>query len=144
MSSALVLSAALVLLGAMLAAPARAQSPSCTLFKHGTFTLPGDHPGQEVRIVRRGSKQVEHAPEGYRSVTRVKWLDACTYQLFDRRVKGGSDPHPGSPTDTLTIRIIDTWYHGYSFRVTSNFSELELMGTMELEQPKLGGLSFGL
>lgn len=137
--------AAIALLAAMdlTAQPPLPNGPPCDLFEHGTFTLPGDHPGEEMRIVRRGSKQVEHAPEGYRSITRVKWLDECTYQLFDRRVKGGPDPHPGNPTDTLTIRIIDTWYHGYSFRATSNFSDLEMMGTMELVQPELGGVSFG-
>ncbi len=121
----------------------RPQGPPCTLFVHGTFDLRGDRPGKDIRIVRRGSKQIEHAPEGYRSITRVKWLDDCTYQLYDRRVKGGSDPHTGHVTDTLTIRITDTWYHGYSYQATSNFSDLELMGTMELVQPKAGGFSIG-
>ncbi|MBL8003419.1 MAG: hypothetical protein JNL05_15805 [Flavobacteriales bacterium] len=130
------------ILGASLACPAFAQSPSCALFKHGTFTQPGDEAGAEVRIVRRGNTQKERSGD-HRSSYRVRWTDACTYQLFDRKVTHGEDRRPGATTDTLTVHITDTWEFGYSFRATSNFSDLEVVGTMELVQPKLGGVSFG-
>jgi hypothetical protein len=121
-----------------------AQGPSCTLFKHGTFTVPGDHAGQEVKVVRRGDKQKESTADGHKSQYRVRWVDECTYLLFDRKVTSGEDLRPGSTTDTLTVHITDTWEFGYAFRATSNFADLELMGTMEMVIPKAGGFTIGL
>ncbi len=84
-----------------LAVMVSAQAPSCSLFKHGTFTIQGDHPGEETRLVRHGNKQKETAPNGHKAHYRVRWVDDCTYQLYDRKVTLGEDPRPGTATDTL-------------------------------------------
>ena len=128
------------LLGACLTlAVAQAQSPSCLHFHYGTFLLPADHAGEEMKVVRRGNTQKEIGKNGHRSQYRVRWVDECTYELYDRRVTRGEDTFQGSPTDKLTVQILETWENGYRFRATSNFSAREMLGTMVLEDPKSHG-----
>jgi len=120
---------------------ARPDGPAPTLFIHGTFTQGGDHAGEAVRIVRRGTKQTAHFLDGHREVAEVRWLDERTYQLFDRHVKGGTASVPAH--DTVTVHITDTWFYGYSFRSSSTIGGPEVIGTLELVQPRLFGASFG-
>lgn len=123
---------------------AKSQPPSCKLFVHGTFLLPGDHPGEDTKIIRHGNTQKEVRKDGHRSHYKVQWVGECTYLLYDRNVTKGTDDRPGSPTDTLTVNILDTWQFGYAYRATGNFSSTEVQGTLEMVVPKgYGGISIG-
>jgi hypothetical protein len=144
MAPELYLRATLLALGCAALVGVRAQPPSCKLFVHGTFLLPGDHAGEEMKLIRHGNTQKEIGKDGHRSQYRVRWVDECTYLLYDRKVKRGVEKHPSSPTDTLTVHILDTWEYGYAYRATSNFSTHEVQGTLEMVVPKgYGGITIG-
>ena len=121
-----------------------AQSPSCKLFEHGTFQEGGQDKQsvisgkpRGIRTLRRGHTHKErHKAAGLKLVYQVRWLDDCTFQLFDRKVTHGKADPATSPTDTLTIHITDTWQYGYAYRCTSTSGAPEVIGTVEMVMPK--------
>lgn len=125
-------------------AHAKGQSPSCTLFVHGTFqeggtdkqsVISGKPSG--IRTLRRGHTQKEHhKATGLKLIYQVRWLDECTFQLYDRKVTRGKVDPATSPTDTLTVYITDTWQYGYAYSCISTSGAQEVMGTVEMVMPK--------
>lgn len=120
------------------------QSPSCKLFVHGTFqeggtdkqsVISGKPSG--IRTLRRGHTQKEHhKATGLKLVYQVRWVDECTYQLYDRKVTHGQADATMAPADTLTVHITDTWQYGYAYSCTSTSGAKEVIGTVEMVMPK--------
>lgn len=120
------------------------QSPSCKLFVHGTFqeggtdkqsVISGKPSG--IRTLRRGHTQKEHhKATGLKLVYQVRWVDECTYQLYDRKVTHGQADATMAPADTLTVHITDTWQYGYAYSCTSTSGDQEVIGTVEMVMPK--------
>jgi hypothetical protein len=129
-----------------------AQSPPCTTYIHGTFQEGGDDKQSVIsgkpsgiRTLRRGHTQKEHhKATGLKMVYQVNWVDDCTFQLTKRKVKAGRPERPWAEGDTITIHITDTWFEGYRYEATSNFSEERNTGAIKMIVPQGYGISIGL
>lgn len=86
-------------------------------------------PGELSFTSRNGTSQVEVTPSlGLEMHFTVRWLDPCTYQIFDKReVKGEAFRRP-QPTDTITVRITSVDAKGFDYEATSNFSHAPMTG----------------
>lgn len=59
---------------------------TCEDFKKGTFDLPSAN-NSVHRIIRKSNKQIEIAEkDDMRSEFDIKWLDECTYILYNGRI----------------------------------------------------------
>jgi hypothetical protein len=145
---------AVIVLLLLLAVPRNgmAQRTPCTTFIHGTFEE-GTHTKQEVlsgkpagvRIVRHGRGHVE-TDRATRVKVRytVRWTEDCTFLLFDRKDKQGMPGRAWAASDTITVRIVDTWPEGFAYERTQNWDGTKDTGEMKMIVPKGGGISFGL
>jgi hypothetical protein len=96
---------------------------TCKDFKEGTFELPSID-NSVHKIIRTANKQIEIVEkEGQHSEFDIKWLDECTYILYNRRVTKGTDEMPQFNKDTLYNKISNI--DGKTCTVTSWFSWAE-------------------
>lgn len=93
----------------------------CARAREGRFT-DAMTPGQVTHIVRTATEQREHTSSTTREVRlRLRWLDDCTYQLYDRRIIGEEEPFPTKSTDTVTVHIIDMDAEGFTYEARATF-----------------------
>ena len=106
--------------------PARAESkPGCRKVHTGQFRLA--NPNSTTEISRTDSTQHEvNQQDGVEFVFKVRWLDECTYELYDKQMLKGPEKYRGQPTDVLRVHITDVAARSYKAVATSNFSSLEL------------------
>ncbi|PCH66517.1 MAG: hypothetical protein COC01_07815 [Bacteroidetes bacterium] len=101
-------------------------STKCSDLKTGKFKLVSEESGTTI-ITRTAKEQVEINKDFNVKVRyKVKWLNACTYQLFDAKIYEGDDYFEGKKTDTLTVKITEISNDFYKISTTSNFSDLSL------------------
>ena len=144
------LSASFLLAAALLSGGA--PSKPCDLFRHGKFDEGVDEKQAAItgrknglRTFRQGVSQWDHYREtGLTLRYRVLWRDDCTFLLFDRRVKAGQPDREWAPTDTITVRITDTWQENYQYEQSDNFSGRTTSGTVHMLVPQGYGISIGL
>jgi hypothetical protein len=80
-------------------------SPSCKSFAKGTFVF-NSPDGTMYKIIRTKNKQIEVvAAKNLQSEFELKWIDECTYILFNRQVTKGVDQYPQFNKDTLYNQI---------------------------------------
>lgn len=85
--------------------------------------------GRVTYIVRSATEQLEHTSSTTREVRlRVRWLDDCTYQLFDRRVTGEKESFPTKATDTLTVHITGVDAQGFDYEARATFWSDQVKG----------------
>jgi hypothetical protein len=78
---------------------------ACKDFKNGAFLLPQEDKSNH-KIIRTSTKQIEIVEtKKLQSEFDIKWLDECTYILFNRRVTKGTDEMPQFNKDTLYNHI---------------------------------------
>jgi hypothetical protein len=105
-----------------------AQPTDCSIAANGTFTEEIE-PGVVTTYERTADVQVENTPAlGLVTWYRVRWADACTYQLFDKKVVAGIPARAPLPSDTVTVRVISVDSAGFNYEVTSNYADLRLTG----------------
>ena len=107
---------------------------SCSDFKVGTFDLPSDD-GSTHRIIRTEIKQTEFVGKnGLETEFDIKWLNECTYIIFNRRVLKGIDENPEFNRDTLVCEIKNI--KGNVFTVTASFKRFDLKLDAEMKKIK--------
>ena len=95
---------------------------SCKYFHKRTFSLPSID-GTDHKIIRNNKKQIEIVSfKGLQSEYDIKWIDECTYILYNRRVTKGVNEYPDFK-DTLYNQI--TPLSKNKCKVTSWFKESE-------------------
>ncbi|GAB5398599.1 MAG: hypothetical protein Aureis2KO_01840 [Aureisphaera sp.] len=103
-------------------------SVDCSKVKDGTYIIPLDNfegmEGEFYRIERTGRYQSEILSMD-NSVVRysIKWLDDCTYLLFDEVTLSGENPNEIRKTDTLTVEITNVTSRFYKAVISTNYSD---------------------
>lgn len=89
----------------------------CKGFRNGTFEL-NSAEGKKHTIIRKGNKQTEYV-EKAKSLSEfdIKWIDDCSYILFNRRILKGEDLYSDSNSDTLYVEVIEI--KGNFFKIKS-------------------------
>ncbi len=107
----------------------------CKDFRHGTFVL-DDHVGNVYTIVRKGNIQTEEDnATGHMSEFKIKWVDECSYVLYDRKVIKGVDDLPAEfANKPLYCRIIKI--QGNTFSVACKMEGEEEIITPPIEKIK--------
>lgn len=86
----------------------------CARVHVGRFIDQSD--GRATMIERTASEQYERSAELGETRLRLKWLDECTYQLFDHTViTGSASSFHASPQDTITVHIISVDDEGFTY-----------------------------
>ncbi len=79
----------------------------CKDFQEGTFELDSADGSSHI-ITRKDNKQIENSSKtGTISEFEIKWLDDCSYILFNRKITKGTDLYPESNSDTLINEVIE-------------------------------------
>ena len=107
-------------------------SPNCSDLKTGKFKVKSEENGT-VFITRTQNKQIEEN-EDYRVKIRykVKWIDDCTYQLYDAKILKGDNNVKRNRTDTLTVNINNVKAGSYQAFITSNYSDISISTEIEI------------
>ncbi|RSK37120.1 hypothetical protein [Hymenobacter metallilatus] len=111
---------------ALWGAPAQvARKPACQTVHTGQFRLSSSKSSTDIR--RTDSTQYEvNQQDGIELVFKVRWLDDCTYELYDKQLLKGPEKYRGQPTDVLRVHIMGVTARKYKAVATSNFSDLQL------------------
>lgn len=92
---------------------------TCDDFHTGTFDLPSVD-GSVHRIIRTEKLQKEFVGKtGLESECSVKWVNECSYVIFNRKVLKGNDEYPEFNKDTLVCKIENI--NGSTFTVSTTF-----------------------
>ncbi len=90
--------------------------------------------GQYTRLQRKGGYQTETTSiDDSESRYSVKWIDDCTYLLFDKKMISGTKRVPSKPTDTLKVEIFNVTDEFYEAYVSSNFADMKLEAKIFIE-----------
>lgn len=94
--------------------------------------------GETTMITRTASEQQEHNADGMGEMRlRLRWLDDCTYQLFDRTIINGPEPSfPASPQDTITVRIISLDDEGFTYEARTHSMDMPMTGRQFYDTPR--------
>ncbi|MBK8582590.1 MAG: hypothetical protein IPL86_12425 [Flavobacteriales bacterium] len=85
--------------------------------------------GGTSTILRTATEQREYSSGKGEMRLRLRWLDDCTYQLYERTVITGSEPlFPASPQDTITVRIISLDDEGFSYEARTSSMDMAMTG----------------
>ncbi len=104
----------------------------CSSVKTGKFKLDSQKSGTTI-ITRTSTEQIEVNKDLNVKVRyKVKWIDDCTYQLFQAKIHQGNKYFEGNKGDTLPIRIIEINQDYYKVNSTSNFSDLSVEAQLEI------------
>lgn len=104
----------------------------CTSIKTGKFKLSND-PSGTTMITRTVDEQIEENKDlGLKIRYKVKWIDDCTYQLFEAKIRQGDKSFIGQKSDTLTVNITEVNTSYYKVMTTSNFSDLSVEAKLEI------------
>lgn len=116
-----------------LAVGKKAAQDSCSRIRYGTFEIRNED-GSTYTIIRSGNKQTEEVGKsGLVSQFEVRWVDDCTYILFNRKILQGEDPLSGISFDTLYNEIIEvngdthtvsSYVPGINFRIESTLKQI--------------------
>ncbi|MGB1037349.1 MAG: hypothetical protein ACPGYY_01800 [Bacteroidia bacterium] len=95
------------------------QSPDCSKYKNGTYSIKYDD--YTLKIIRKGRNQTEiSSNDGIKHKFKIKWLDECTYTI---RMKKGKEYRstPKAYRDVvIKARITETYETYYKLHVTSS------------------------
>jgi hypothetical protein len=96
-------------------------APDCNTLHTGTFRINSDM--GDYLVTRTKTKQVEDVlSTGMRAEFKIKWLNKCTYVLYNRTIVKGEDDMPtGYQFDTLYCNI--TEIRGATHKVYSHFKD---------------------
>ncbi len=79
---------------------------SCKPFVKGTFVF-NSVDGSQHKIIRKKTKQIEVLDsKNFQSEFDLKWINECTYIIFNRKVTKGVDEYPQFNNDTLYNQVI--------------------------------------
>lgn len=95
------------------------RSTDCSRAKEGRFIDVSG--GGRSEILRTASEQIEKSVGQGEMRLRIRWVDKCTYQLFDRRMISGAEPSfPKNPADTITVRILSSDEEGFTYEAETD------------------------
>ena len=77
--------------------------------------------GDTTQVERTATEQYEQTSGMGVVRLRVRWLDDCTYQLFDRELIDGTEAFPTSQADTVTIHIVSSDDKGFFYEGHATF-----------------------
>ncbi|MEZ4875372.1 MAG: hypothetical protein R2793_07970 [Flavobacteriaceae bacterium] len=106
-----------------------ASKVECDSVKEGVFRIPftGELEGEFSELERHKEYQIERVSFNDNIIRyNLKWIDNCTYLLFDRKAIQGELPFPGKTTDTLKVEIYNVSEMLYEAQLSSNFSEIKM------------------
>jgi hypothetical protein len=83
--------------------------------------------------MRTLTEQREQTPSMGEVRVQVRWLDECTYQLFDREVVG-TELFPRNHTDTVTVHIVSSDETGFNYEARATFVDGIVQGRQLYEQ----------
>jgi hypothetical protein len=100
-----------------------AQVPGCKSIHDGKFKMTTKDYGTTL-ISRSGSKQIEENKKlEFKAVFDVKWINDCTYVLFNKKQIDGRSSYDFQPTDSLYVEIIEIRKRSYTGKTWSNFAK---------------------
>jgi hypothetical protein len=95
-----------------------AQNSVCKKWRNGTFAT---HPaeGKTTIIIRKGNTQTEiNGITGTKDELRIRWIDACTYQLRRTgKTAKNKKEHPGL---IITVQILESYETHCLVYISSN------------------------
>lgn len=100
----------------------------CSRCRTGTFQ---DEilPDTIATYERTDSSSTESVPALNRTARyRIRWVEPCTYQLFDRVSIRGTSSRQWAPEDTLTVQIVKVDHEGFDYVATHNSVGFKLQG----------------
>lgn len=100
-----------------------AQNPDCSKVKTGNFKIFNPGIGL-VEITRTKKTQTEVSKvDGYKGKFKVRWIDECTYVLYDKKtIRKGNNQKDVSTGDVI-CKIIEVGDTYYKVAVSSTFSK---------------------
>ncbi|HEX2617453.1 MAG TPA: hypothetical protein VHL57_07915 [Flavobacteriales bacterium] len=105
-----------------------AASADCLLVHEGEFTYSPDGK-QVIHVSRKGEEQVEHTPDNTTAHhLRIRWVDACSYLMFDPHILRGGQPDADRGHDTVLVRILQVGKAGYDYEARLNRGSLTWEG----------------
>lgn len=104
---------------AILPVLSRAQNWDCSRFKNGSYSIFDPLSGKTTLIYRYGNRQIEtDSANTYRILLKVKWIDACNYELTPKKFEGLDKEMISLRKKTVGVRIIQINEDSYVARCT--------------------------
>jgi hypothetical protein len=100
---------------------------NCARAKKGNFIdISG---GGTAEVTRTATEQFEHKAGMGEMRLSIRWIDECTYQLFNRKVLSGIEPSfPMNPKDTITVHIVSSDDEGFNYEARTSSMDIPMTG----------------
>jgi hypothetical protein len=108
------------------------EASTCSDLRTGKFVLVSEKLG--TTIITRTNNRQEEINQDYNVKVRykVKWINECTYQLFEGRYFSGRDFFEGEETDTMTVEITEISKEFYKVLTSSNLGDNSIEARLKI------------